>query len=223
MMNRMESRQALLRIVTRTVPRMVWEELLRGTAWAYQEAMISTRNDTRVLPSHARFRAAQDWHFFMETVLSQAAKESGGTFVPEMVETNKWAYGLARFGQFGLMQKKVSDCREPPPAEFRRQVSSANAFVRQGDLFFMSEVHETAGQPVHGVIIHTPKSQRFSDDGFGEPSFIRLGVPFGDYSGWVVTMDLSELLANYAAPPAVRRGPLPIWKINKKGGLGDNP
>lgn len=222
MIDRLEARDAILEMVAATVPRIAWEELLRGAAWAYREAMVSTRNDTRVLPSHARFRAAQDRHFFMETVLARVAQNSGGMFVPEIVESNRWAYGLARFGQFSLMQKKVGDCREPPPAEFRRQVSSANQFIRQGDLFFMDELHARAEYPVQGVIIHAPQSQRFSDDGFGVPAFIRFGVPFGDYSGWVITIDVADLSASYPVAQPPRKGPTPTWKINTKRGSGDD-
>lgn len=222
MMNRTEAQDALMSMITSTVPRSVWEELVRGTVWAYREAAMSTRNDGRILPANARFRAAQERHFYMERVLARVAQDTGGVFAPGIVDTNRWVYGLARFGQFGLMQKKVSDHREPPPARFREQISAANHFVRQGDLFFMDGRHKEHGNPVQGVVIHAPESQNFGDDGFGRPAFVRLGVPFGDYSGWVITRDIIDLLANYPVAAPVRKGPQPQWRINKKTGTGEN-
>ena len=221
MMNRNEAQDALLSMITTTVPRIVWEELMRGTAWAYRKAALSTRNDGRILPTNARFRAAQERHFFMERVLARVAQDAGGLFSPGFVESNSWAYGLARFGQFGLMQKKVADHKEPPPARFREQVSAANHFVRQGDLFVMDDMHRRHENPVQGVVIHAPMSQNFADDGFAKPAFVRLGVPFGDYSGWVITADVMDLLARYPIAAPARTKPLPQWRINKKTGTGD--
>lgn len=213
MLSRVEAREAVLSMITATVPRGIWQGLPGGAAWAYGEAHNSTRNDPRVLTAQARFRAAQDRHFFMETALARVAEENGAWFEPEAVRANEWRYGVLRAGCITLMQKKVDDGREPPPAAFRRQVASANAFVRQADLFYVGEPHSLGGEPIHGIIIHAPESQRFADEGFGKPAFVRLAVPFGDYSGWVLAVDVNEVLARYPDEVrSVRPAPAPVWK-----------
>lgn len=221
MISKPEARAALLAKIVLTVPRGFWRSAIAGTAWAYGEALTSTKNDPRFLPTQGRFRAAQERHFLMETSLAKAIGENGGNFAPEFVASNGWSYGLGKIGQFGVMQKKVGDHREPPPGEFRKQVVAANEFHRTGDLFTIDGCHMTGETPVQGVLIHAPKSPRFPDPRFGEPAFTRFAVPFGDYSGWVIDMELSEILAQYPAEERERKGPKPVWKKDvKKGGEG---
>ena len=218
MLSKPEAREAILSMIIAHYPQDVWAGLERGTAWAYREAWSSTRDDPRFAktPGQRRFRAPQERHFLMEGALAVAAEQNHLVFAGEVVKTNDWVYGMIRAPGVCIMQKKVRDGREPPPADFRRQVASANTFVRQGDLFVLGDGHIAGEQPIHGILIHTTESQHFTDEGYGRPAFVRLAFPFGDYSGWAAEFTLPELAAAYPSQdesktPA-RPKPTPKWR-----------
>jgi hypothetical protein len=218
MLSKPEAREAILNMIVTEYPREVWPSLMRGSDWAYQEAWTSTRDDPRFAKTSGqrRFRAPQERHFLMESMLAEVAAQNRLTFAGEVVKTNEWVYGMIRAPSICIMQKKVRDGREPPPADFRRQVTSANTFIRQSDLFVLGDAHIAGMRPVHGILIHTPESQRFADEGYGRPAFVRLAFAFGDYSGWAATFTLPELAAAYPSQnenktPAHPK-PTPKWR-----------
>lgn len=218
MLSKLQARQAILNLVVTHYPEDTWTALQTGAAWAYQEAWTSTRNDPRFasIPGQRRFRACQERHFLMESSLAELASRVGLPFVGEVVRSNQWVYGMIRTPGLCLMQKRVQSGGEPPPADFRKQIATANSFVRQGELFVLGEAHTIRERPIHGILIHATESQRFTDDGFGRPAFVRLAVPFGDYSGWIATFTIAELIAAYPAKSAndgqFPAKPAPLWK-----------
>jgi hypothetical protein len=221
-----EAREAILRILLENCPKKTWEMLELATRAAYHEAWASTRDDPRFakVPGQRRFRAPQERHFLMEGALADAAALSDLAFAAEVIKSNHWVYGMIRTPGVCIMQKKVWDTRELPPAEFRAQIAAANTFVRQGELFVLADHHASGEQPVYGILIHTPESHRFTDPGYGRPAFAHLAFAFGDYSGWAATFTLPEIAAAYPADetrPAPRK-PAPTWKQpgqeKKKGG-----
>lgn len=218
MLSKPEARDAIQAMIVSSYPKDVWIGLQRGTEWAYQEAWISTRDDPRFerTPGQRRFRAPQERHFLMESTLAKTADDYHLTFAGEVVRTNQWVYGMIRTPSVCVMQKKVRDGKEPPPADFREQVMAANTFVRQGDLFVLGDAHVGGTRPIHGILIHTPESQGFTDEGYGRPAFVRLAFPFGDYSGWAASFSLPELVAAYPDVSSVekpsRAKPVPTWK-----------
>jgi hypothetical protein len=220
MLSKPEARQAILKLLIASYPKDAWIGMERGTAWAYQEAWSSTREDPRFagIPGHRRFRASQERHFLMESALAQVAAQNSLTFAGEVVRTNQWVYGMIRTPLVCVMQKRVKDGREPPPADFRRQVAAANAFVRQGELFVLGDAHAAGEQPVHGILIHTTESQRFADEGCGRTAFVRLAFPFGDYSGWAATFSLPELIMAYPDQPKPQPRPAPAltWRSDQQ-------
>jgi len=219
MLSKMQARQAILNLVVAHYPEGTWATLQTGASWAYQEAWASTRHDPRFasIPGQRRFRAGQERHFLMESSLAEMASRVGLPFVGEVMRSNQWVYGMVRTPGLCLMQKRVQNGGEPPPADFRRQIAAANSFVRQGELFVLGEAHTVREQPIHGILIHATESQRFADDGFGRPAFVRLAFPFGDYSGWIATFTLAELTAAYPAKDASNEQapakPALTWKV----------
>lgn len=216
MLSKPEAREAILELLIENYPKDAWIGIERGAAWAYQEARSSTQEDPRFasIPGHRRFRASQERHFLMENALAQVAAQNDLAFAGEVVRANQWVYGMIRTPSICVMQKRVDDGGEPPPARFRRQVATANAFVRQGELFMLDDVHAAGEQPLHGILIHTAKSQRFADEGYGRVAFLRLAFPFGDYSGWAATFGIPELIMAYPeeAKPQPRPTPAPTWR-----------
>ena len=227
MLSKPEARQAILNLVVAHYPRATWTAVQRGTAWAYQEAWASTRDDPRFarVEGQRRFRASQERHFLMESSLAEMALQNRLPFAGEVVRTNQWVYGMVHTPGLCLMQKRVQSGREPPPADFRKQIAAANSFTRQSELFVLGDAHTVGERPVHGILIHATESQRFADDGFGRAAFVRLAVPFGDYSGWIETFSMSDLAAAYPSEgtgeaPAVVK-PAPVWKKHAQEDTGE--
>ena len=218
MLSKPEAKQSILRIITENIPKGIWDDVQAATAAAYRDAWTSTRDDPRFAhtPGQRRFRAPQERHFLMESGLAEVAVRNKVSFASEVVKANTWVYGMLRTPGICVMQKKVGQGLEPPPAKFRRQIAATNSFVRQGNIFALGDEHIVSCKPIFGFLIHAPESQRFAHDGYGRPAFVRLAFAYNDYSGWAAKFEVSELAAAYAPDPGAevtkRVRPTPTWK-----------
>ena len=218
MLSKPEARQAILNLVVTHYPKDTWPAVQLAATGSYHDAWASTRDDPRfaLTPGQRRFRALQERHFLMEGGMANVAVQNAIPFAGEIVQSNDWVYGMIRTPGLCLMQKRVQTGKEPPPADFRRQIAGANSFVRQGDLFVLGDAHTVGDKPIHGILIHMAESKDFRSEAFGRPAFVKLAVPYSDYTGWIATFSLLELIAAYPVTgsdtASERPAPTPTWK-----------
>jgi hypothetical protein len=210
-------RTAIRNIITSTVPVEVWRMLGDQVPWAYAEVWNEIRNDPRVLPDQAMFKAAHDRHFFLEYTLKTIADKTGSDYVSSVVTENQWRYGLLRSGKISLTQKCVRSYGEIPPAAlFRERLATSNGFVRQRKFAFVADAVRVTEADINGILIHGPESRLFKSPGFARPAFISFAVPADDYGEWFAKFELAELIASYLPDVAKPKKPEPKWRVHRK-------
>jgi hypothetical protein len=211
------ARSTIRHIITATVPAEVWKTLSEQVPWAYAEVWDEVKNDPRVLPDQAGFKAAHDRHFFLEYTLNTIAKKIGADYVSSVVVENSWRFGLLRSGKISLTQKCVGSPGEiPPPAVFSQRLATSNGFIRQRKFAFLQDAVSVTEAEINGILIHGPESRNFKSSGFSRPAFVCYAVPSPDYSEWIAKFDLAELIASYQPEVAKTGKPEPKWKVRRQ-------
>lgn len=194
----------IVELVVEAFPQGFWEELGALAKTLYSGVFEEVAADPECLQSQRMSLLWQKRHFRMEALVVRAAKNHGVAASEEKIVTNRCAYAYLCPGRVAMTQSYVPETgRLPRPARFRRVLAAMNEFARAPELAFGDKIFAVhAPKVVAGILIHSPVGYKF------EASAQRLGalgfyVPFPDYSGWVVNLSLTEILAGYK--PVARR------------------
>ncbi len=207
----------VLSIVTEDVPQGFWAELESTAKSLYSGAFQEVSEDDSLLDSQKLSFLWQLRHYRMEALISQIAESHNVPVSEEKIQANRCAYAYLCPGRVAMTQHYVRETGKlPRPSEFRKLHAAMNDFSRMPQLELGDKIIDVfAPKSVNGITVHSPVGCTFDKDSqrLGALGFY---VPHHDYSGWIVNLSLTEILAAYEPIQKREDRALPKWKIGQE-------
>lgn len=170
-------------------------------------------------------------HARCEAGFRKAAEESGlAVHAPHTAPAGS-RYSLAVANDIYLIRSNIQKhCGTPRPTAFRRAWSALNEWLEPLQLDLLDVKTAPPADRLCGMIVTTAHPRRGNSS---VPSFVGLGIPWPDLSGWATLMPITDLLARYhdmdtklrtpqAAPIEIKDRAMPQLKKKNQNDNNDN-